>query len=205
MIKRILCIAICITLCVSVLPLTAWAATQISSVAITNVPTPMAGEQVPVSATVNTTGAELYSMDWYDKTAGRFLESTDHFIENHIYEVQLWVEAKSGYEFRTNGAIPDVAATVGGKTAKVTKAYEYQAWAMIVVSYTFDPCGKKEIQSVDIQLEGITKSGNVLRVEQGQYVPFPSKAVMKRWRSIRNCTPAITPMDFVGKTPTRIP
>ena len=170
--KRLLFIAICISLCISLLPFNARAATQISSVTITNVPTPMAGDKVPVSATVNTPGTQLYSMDWYDKTAGRFLESTDYFIENHIYEVQLWVEAKSGYEFRTNGAIPDVAATVGGKTAKVTKAYEYQAWAMIVVSYTFDPCGKKEIQSVDIQLEGITKSGNVLRVEQGQYVPF---------------------------------
>ena len=170
--KRFLCIVICITLCVSVLPLTAWAATQISSVAITNLPTPFAESQVSVSATVNTTGAQLYSLDWYDKTAGRFLESTDRFTENHVYEVQLWVEAQSGYEFRTNGAVPNVTATVGGKTAKVSKAYEYQAWAMIVVSYTFEPCGKKEIQSVDIQLEGITKSGNGLRAEQGQYVPF---------------------------------
>jgi len=170
--KRLLCIVICITLCFSVLPLTAWAATQISSVTITNVPTPYAGSKVPVAATVNTTGAQFYSMDWYDKTAGRFLESTDYFTENHVYEVQLWVEAKSGYEFRTNGAVPNVAATVGGKTATVSKAYEYQAWAMVVVSYTFEPCGKKEIKSVDLQLEGITKSGNVLRVEQGQYVPF---------------------------------
>ena len=101
--KRLLCIVICITLCFSVLPLTAWAATQISSVTITNVPTPYAGSKVPVAATVNTTGAQFYSMDWYDKTAGRFLESTDYFTENHVYEVQLWVEAKSGYEFRTNG------------------------------------------------------------------------------------------------------
>ena len=170
--KRLLCIVICIILCISLLPLTAWAATQISSVTVTNVPTPFAGSKVSVSATINTTGTELYSMDWYDKTAGRFLESTDHFIENHIYEVQLWVEAKSGYEFRTNGSVPNVTATVGGKTAKVSKAYEYQAWAMIVVSYTFDPCAKMEIKSVDLQLEGITKSGNVLRVEQGQYVPF---------------------------------
>ena len=148
------------------------ATTQISTVTITNVPTPYAGSKVPVSATVNTTGAQLYSLDWYDKTAGRFLESTDHFIENHVYEVQLWVEAKSGYEFRTNGAVPDVTATVVGNAATVSKAYEYQAWAMIVVSYTFAPCGKKEIKSVDLQLEGITKPGNGLRVEQGQYVPF---------------------------------
>ena len=67
--KRLLRIVICITLCISVLPLTAWAATQISSVTITNVPTPYAGSKVPVAATVNTTGAQIYSMDWYDKTA----------------------------------------------------------------------------------------------------------------------------------------
>ena len=51
--KRFLCIVICITLCICVLPLTAWAATQISSVTVTNVPTPFAESQVSVSATVN--------------------------------------------------------------------------------------------------------------------------------------------------------
>ena len=170
--KRLLCIVICISLCICVLPLTAWAATQISSVTITNVPTPYAGSKVPVSATVNTTGAQLYSLDWYDQTAGRFLESTDYFIENHVYEVQLWVEAKNGYEFRTNGISPNVSATVRGEAATVSKAFEYQSWAMIVVAYTFEPCEKMEIKSVDIQLEGITKPGNGLRVEQGQYIPF---------------------------------
>ena len=170
--KKTFAMALAFTLVCCLVAVSTHATTQISTVTITNVPTPYAGSQVSVSATVNTTGAQLYSLDWYDKTAGRFLESTDHFIENHVYEVQLWVEAKSGYEFRTNGAVPDVTATVVGKTAKVTKAYEYQAWAMIVVSYTFAPCGKKEIKSVDLQLEGITKPDNGLRVEQGQYVPF---------------------------------
>ncbi len=170
--KKTFAMALAFMLVCCLVAVSTHATTQISTVTITNVPTPYAGSQVSVSATVNTTGAQLYSLDWYDKTAGRFLESTDHFIENHVYEVQLWVEAKSGYEFRTNGAVPDVTATVVGKTAKVTKAYEYQAWAMIVVSYTFAPCGKKEIKSVDLQLEGITKPGNGLRVEQGQYVPF---------------------------------
>lgn len=174
--KRLLFIAICISLCISLLPFNARAATQISSVTITNVPTPMAGDKVPVSATVNTPGTQLYSMDWYDKTAGRFLESTDYFIENHIYEVQLWVEAESGYEFRTNGSVPDVTATVVGKTAKVSKAYEYQAWAMVVVSVTFDACAKKEIKSVDIQLDDITKPGNGLRAEEGKYIPFSIKS-----------------------------
>ena len=170
--KKGLAMVLCLMLLVSLVPVSALAATQITSVTVTNVPTPYAGSKVPVAATVNTTGAQFYSMDWYDKTAGRFLESTDYFTENHVYEVQLWVEAESGYEFRTSGAVPNVTATVGGKTATVSKAYEYQAWAMIVVSYTFEPCGKKEIKSVDLQLEGITKPGNGLRAEQGQYVPF---------------------------------
>ena len=170
--KRVFSALLCLCLLLCLLPVTAFAATQITALTITNLPTPMAGNKVSVSATVNTTGAELYSVDWYDHTEGRFLESTDYFTENHVYEVQLWVEAKSNYEFRTNGANPNVTATVGGKTAKVTKAYEYQAWAMVVVSYTFAPCPKKEIRSVDIQLEGITKPGNGLRAEQGQYVPF---------------------------------
>ena len=169
---RFLATLLCAALLLSLLPVTVLAATEISSVVVTNLPTPAAGAQVPVSATVNTTGAQFYSMDWYDKTAGRFLESTDRFVEDHIYEVQLWIEAKSGYEFRTSGSSPSVSATVNGKTATVSKAYEYQAWAMVMVSYTFAPCGKNEIRSVDIQLDGISKQGNILRTEEGKNIPF---------------------------------
>ena len=170
--KKALIMTFCLILAISALALSVSALTTISSLTITNVPTPKAGNKPTISATVNTAGAELYSLDWYDKTAGRFLESSDIFTEGHVYEVQLWVEAKSGYEFRTNGLSPNVSATVAGKTAAVSKAYEYQAWAMVLVSYTFDPCPKKEIGSVDIQLDGITKSGNLLLAEQGSYIPF---------------------------------
>ena len=201
--KKTFAMALAFTLVCCLVAVSTHATTQISTVTITNVPTPYAGSQVSVSATVNTTGAQLYSLDWYDKTAGRFLESTDHFIENHVYEVQLWVEAKSGYEFRTNGAVPDVTATVVGKTAKVTKAYEYQAWAMIVVSYTFAPCGKKEIKSVDLQLEGITKPGNGLRVEQGQYVPFSIQSGDEKVALNPQLHPRYYPYGFRWKNATK--
>ena len=169
---RFLAILLCSALLLGLLPVSVWAATEISSVAITNVQLPATGDKVPASATVSTSGVQFFSMDWYDKTAGRFLETNDHFVEDHIYEVQIWVEAKSGYEFRTNGVSPSVTATVNGKTATVSKAYEYQAWAMVVVSYTFEPCADKTIRSVNIELDGLTKNGNVLLAQEGGNIPF---------------------------------
>ena len=171
--KRIFSFALCLVLVFGLLPITAWAAMKIISLTITNIPTPLEGDSPTISATVNPQGAQLDSLDWYDVTAERFLESGDTFIADHVYRVQLYVEAKTGYEVDyINSYTPNVTATVMGNTAKVGKAYGYNAWAMVEVSYTFGPCEKKEIKSVDIQLENITKQGNVLRVEQGQYVPF---------------------------------
>ena len=72
-------------------------------------------EECPYFLNRNTTGTQLSSLDWYDKTAGRFLESTDYFIENHIYEVQLWVEVKDAYDFRINSAFTDAGIAYIGK------------------------------------------------------------------------------------------
>ena len=172
MIRRKIIRILCLVFMLALFSVTASAATEISSVTVTNVPKPMEGDRPTISATVNTTGAQLYSLDWYDKTAGRFLESYDTFIEGHIYEVQLWVEAEDGYKFRVNGLSSGVTATVRGENATVTKAYEYQLWAMVVVSYTFEPCQKREIRSVDIRLDYITKNGNILLAEEWKSIPF---------------------------------
>ena len=57
--KRVFSVLLCLCLLLCLLPVTAFAATQITALTITNLPTPMAGSKVSVSATVNTTGAEL--------------------------------------------------------------------------------------------------------------------------------------------------
>lgn len=163
----------------SLLPLTVQAATTVSSLAITNVPTPGPGGAIPASATVSTAGATLYSLEWYDVTAGKFLYSgSDTFIENHVYRVDIWVEAMDGYTFACiNDNTPNVSATVMGKTATVSKAYEYKAWAMVVVSYTFPACAPKTVSAVSIELDGLVKNGNVLCATENGSIPFSFKSV----------------------------
>ena len=170
--KNVLVSLLCLFMFVGLLSATSYAATKISSIAITNLATPKAGATPATSPTVTTQGVKIYSVDWYDETSGKFLESGDKFIQNHIYKVQIWAEAKSGYEFAyTDSHTPNVSATIMGKTATVSKAYEYNAWAMVVVSYTFPACPMNSIQSLEIKLPGVTKKGNVLLVEENSTIP----------------------------------
>lgn len=179
--KRLLSLLLCLAfvLTLAQISFSASAATTITSVAITNVPTPRPGGAIPVSATVSTAGAALYSLEWYDVTAGEFVYSgSDTFIENHVYRVDIWVEAKDGYTFACiNDNTPNVSATVTGKTSTVSKAYEYKAWAMVVVSYTFPACVPKTVSAVSIELDGLVKSGNVLCATENGSIPFSFKSV----------------------------
>ena len=163
---------LCVIMLAGLLPVTAKAVTTVSSVAITNVAAPGPGNPVPSLAITNTTGTEVYTVEWYDETGKKFVYAgSDYFQEGHIYTVRVWLEATSGYEFAyTNSYTPNVTATLNGKEAKVGKAYEYNAWAMVEVSYTFPILVKKDIQSLDITLPGVTKVGNVLRVEENSYI-----------------------------------
>ena len=49
----------------------------------------------------------------------------------------MWLEPGNGYEFASTVTATAVTASINGKSAKAGKAYEYQRWAMVVVSYTF--------------------------------------------------------------------
>ena len=89
--------------------------------------------------------------EWYDETEKRYMEHDESFQVGHIYTVQIWTEAKDGYEFDSDAAEYYVTAMVNGKEAKISKAFEYQRWAMAVVSYTFPEVKEhKEITRVDV-------------------------------------------------------
>jgi len=134
------------------LSLTSSAATKISEVAITGIDLPERWGRPDTTASVNHAGAKVYSIDWYDETAEKFLESNDTFVEGHRYTAQIWVEAKSNYEFAcANDNTPTVKATVFRMEAEVTKAYEYKAWAMVVVNITFPEVPKVAwVRTVDV-------------------------------------------------------
>ena len=173
--KKLFALLLCIATLLVCLPTTVFAVTTISSLEIADLPEPRPGNPIPVSVTINTPGAELYSVEWYDVTANKWVYSgSDYYIEGHVYKVNIWVEAKSGYEFRyTNSYTPNVSASIMGTTVNATKAYEYNAWAMVVISYTFAPCANKTIQSVNIELSGLKKDERgILCATENDTIPF---------------------------------
>ena len=171
--KKLFALLLCIATLLVCLPTTVFAVTTISSVSITNVDAPTAGKAPDTSVTVSTQGTKLYAIDWLDKTTDHFLEAGDTFIAGHVYQVQVWVEAKDGYEFRyTDSKTPNVNATIDSKTATVTKAFEYNAWAMVVASYTYPACPENTIQYLAVALPGVKLVGNMLQVEENSLIPY---------------------------------
>ena len=171
--KKILSVVLLLALCLTVTSLKANAVATVANVELEDLEAPLAGAKPDTSVTIRTAGYKVYSLEWYDVTADRYLETNDKFVEAHVYRAVIWLEAKDGFEFRyTNSYTPDVAAKVNGKNAQVNKAYEYNAWAMVEVCYTFPAAPSKWITSVNIQLEGLTKNGNVLCAPEEGYIPF---------------------------------
>lgn len=144
--KRILSMLLCLALLLAVLPGTAQAATEISTISLGGLNYPDAGQTSSACSAfiANTKGISFYAVDWFDRTADRFLEASDTFQAGHAYSVQIWVEADSGYTFKcVNDSTPGVTATIDGQELEVTKAFEYKAFAMVVLTYYFSPIPQK--------------------------------------------------------------
>ena len=138
--KRILSMILCVFLLIGLLPATVFAATEISALSLKGYKAPVAGASYKnyLALTTRETGVKFYSMDWHDDTANKYLEGNETFREGHVYSVQIWMEARDGYAFKCiNDNTPGITATLDGKKLTVTKAYEYKAFAMVVLSYTF--------------------------------------------------------------------
>ena len=162
--KRFFIAALCCILLVCLLPATAHAVSVVDSIQITNIQSPIAGNNTSISATAGSSAYKVHSIDWYNVTDGKFLSIGDQFVAGKVYRADVWVEANNGYEFKyIDSRTPGVTVTLNGRSVPAQKAYEYGPWAMIVASYTFDPCPKKEISHVDIQLGDIV---------EGAYIPY---------------------------------
>lgn len=135
--KRLFAVLLCLAMAVCLLPQRVAAATTINNVDL-GLAYPEAGKAPPEAAWYGR-GYTVYEAEWYDRTDGRYLEAGEKIRSEHLYEVTLWVEADSGYEFKaTDDNTPAVTATVNGKQYQATKAYEYKAWAMVTVTYYFE-------------------------------------------------------------------
>ncbi len=75
--------------------------------------------------------------EWYDETDKRFITYQESFKMGHTYTVQVRLVPKEGYEFDATPTSYNMKGTINGKKAELSKDFEYQRWAKVVVSYTF--------------------------------------------------------------------
>lgn len=140
--KQILCFLLCLVLTLSLLPVTAQAATTIEKVTL-SIAYPEAGK-VPPTAAWHDRGYTVYDTEWYDRNKDRYLEEGDKIQAGHQYTATIWVEASDGYAFKAaDDNTPSITATVNGESISAQKAYEYKAWAMVTVTYDFSPIPPK--------------------------------------------------------------
>ena len=153
--KKFLSVLLSIIMVLSLVSMTAFASDEILVVTVLNIDAPVDGAEFDRFADIpNGQPYKIFSQpEWYDETDKRFLETGDTFEDGHIYTVNVWLEANDGYEFKSTTTTTDVKASINGKTAEAGKAYEYQRWAMVVVSYTFPAVEKaKPVGRVEIEI-----------------------------------------------------
>ena len=101
---------------------------------------PYAGRTVSGNAILGSDTYQVYSYEdiWYDKTTGKFLSTTDKFVDGHHYLLELWIKADGGYVFNTDKNLdPDMTATLNGNDIAVRRAYEQAADEVVSLYYDF--------------------------------------------------------------------
>ena len=156
--KKFLSFLLSLIMILSLMPMTTMASDVITSVDIINVLTPVAGikwewqEDKSSMVYKNSNYAVYQQPEWYDETEQRYMKHNEIFQLGHIYTVQVWAEVNDGYEFDSTPTDYNMKATINGKEAKLSKAFEYQRWNMAVVSYTFPEVKtNKKITNVSVQ------------------------------------------------------
>ena len=155
--KRIWCLLLAALLVAAALPHTVRAVTEVDTVAVYELTYPTADTKPDLLVSVEEDAGYMlydeYTVEWYDETDKRYLESTDTFVRDHVYTVWVYLQARDGYEFKTDGNVPKVTGTIFRDAAKVEKVFGYQAWYAIALVYTFEPCPSRRIKNVDFTID----------------------------------------------------
>ncbi|MBQ2942421.1 MAG: S-layer homology domain-containing protein [Clostridia bacterium] len=138
--KKFSSIILSLVMVLLLLPVTTiGAAKYINEVFVGDVRPPVAGMQ-PDSQPFVSKDSD-YEIDgyaeWYDETDKRFITYQESFKMGHTYTVQVRLVPKEGYEFDATPTSYNMKGTINGKKAELSKDFEYQRWAKVVVSYTF--------------------------------------------------------------------
>ena len=155
--KKIATVLLSLIMITSIIPTAVFATDYIREVYVTTVLEPIAGikweSQWDKSEMTydNSSYAVFQQPEWYDETEKRFMTPNEVFKVDHIYTVQVWVEANDGYEFDSTVTSYNMKGYINEKEAKLSKAFEYQRWAMVVLSYTFPEVkNNKKITNISV-------------------------------------------------------
>lgn len=156
--KKVISILISLVMAISLIPISASAQTEyIDEVYVKNIPTPIDGRtwQGAQPAVFSDAPYELCGFEWYDETEDRAMKNNETFKMGHVYTVRAWLKPKSGYEFDATPTGYNMKGyfNPGGNLieAELSKDFEYQTWAMVILSHTFPAVEElKEITYVAI-------------------------------------------------------
>ena len=101
-----------------------------------------------VKVSPETAGYHIEGVSWYDYTTHTYLNPSDRFEENGVYEVNVRIETTGDFYFSTDGANSDVAVYVNGKKATVSYAGK-DINHYLLVSFAFGDV-YQEISKVEI-------------------------------------------------------
>lgn len=96
---------------------------DITSVAITDIAEPFAGETADMSGTVAGAGYEIANIEWYDSTDGHgnYINNITSFSEGREYTLNVYINTTDNNCFRLDPDydIPDITAKINNKIAGV--------------------------------------------------------------------------------------
>ncbi len=171
--KKFIALLISVIMILGIMPLTAFAATELSIVHIGDIASPVAGQTPDYVATYGTgynfttkfdAGDAHYGIIWIDTTDGdKNMTSEDVFVAGHIYRVAVIVAAQPGYSFsKYDNYTSSVSGRINGKTANVYVISGYNAGEYIGITYTFEACAYNIVTSVAVTDLNIPASGEKL-------------------------------------------
>ncbi|MBE6953995.1 MAG: S-layer homology domain-containing protein [Ruminococcaceae bacterium] len=101
---------------------------------------PVAGNVADSTVEITDTTYTQHSVDWYDKTAGSFLDPGDRFIAGHTYSATIWLEVADGCQFTTDlSGNPTVIGKLNGEVVGVHRPYEQDPSYVIELVKTYAP------------------------------------------------------------------
>ncbi len=142
---------------------------DITSVGITGITEPIAGEAADYTAEAAGKGYEISKIEWYDSTDGygNYIYNITSFSEGREYTLNITLNTVSNYSFELDPdyLIPDISAKINGKSARVYSEGGKDE-AIIFLKYK-TPVETVAVTGIDAPVVGATPDTEALSTKAG--------------------------------------